>query len=211
MKTGHKTGFTLIETLIAVAIMAIIGTMVFGSFSAVLGAGRGVEEQAELYHTARFIIRKMSEDLSSAAMYTNNTQGIFSGKGEKIGGEELSQLKFTGFGGRMAGPDTGSDQAQIVWYTVSDPETKILTLVRSENPYVIDLESSKEMAGAMEVTDKIKSFRLRYYANGEWADTYDSKNKGGALPQAVSLEFELADETGRSVKKQALMPVGGKS
>ncbi len=203
----NRKGFTLVEVLIATSILVIIAAMVFEAFAATLAAGKGLEERAELYHTARFIIRKLTEDMSSASLYTNNTLGSFTGADMKSGGENADELTFTGFGGRMLFTGTDSDQARVTWKTEAPDGSKRLSLKRGENHFITGFDEAKNMAEDMEVTASLKSFDLKYYDNGTWLDGFDA-GKTRRLPNAVALTFTLEDDDGRTLTKKAVIPVG---
>lgn len=202
-----RGGFTLVEVLIATSILVIIATMVFEAFAVTLTAGKGLEERAELYHTARFIIRKLTEDLSSASLYTNNTLGSFTGVDKNSGGENMDELKFTGFGGRIVFTGTASDQARVTWRVEAPAGSKRFTLIRGENHFITGFDEAKEMAEEMEVSASLKSFDLKYYDNAAWVEGFDAIHVR-RLPRAVALSFTLEDEDGRTLSKKAVIPVG---
>jgi prepilin-type N-terminal cleavage/methylation domain-containing protein len=202
-----RAGFTLVEVLIATTILVIIATMVFEAFAVTLTAGKGLEERAELYHTARFIIRKLTEDLSSASLYTNSVAGSFSGVDKKAGAQNADELVFTGFGGRVIFTGTASDQARVTWKTEAPSGSKRLTLKRGENHFITGFDEAREMAEEMEVTSLLKSFDLKYFDNGAWVDGFDAAALK-RLPKAVALSFTLEDDDGRTLTKRAVIPVG---
>lgn len=206
----NNGGFTLLETLIAASILVIIAAMVFESFAVTLSAGRGLEEEAELRHTARFIIRKMTEDLSSASLYTNNLLGSFTGLDNKSSGESADEIRFTGFGGRMIFTETASDQALVTWRAEAPAGARRLTLIRGENHYITGFTEAKEMAEEMEVTSSLKSFDIQYYDNGTWLEGFNANNTR-RMPKAVAITFTLEDDDGRSITKKAVIPVGAGS
>ena len=203
----NRGGFTLVEVLVATAILVIIASMVFKAFAVTLTAGKGLEERAELYHTARFIIRKLTEDLSSASLYINSAQGSFAGTDKKTGGENSDELVFTGFGGRVALIGIASDQARVTWKTEAPSGSKRMTLKRGENHFITGFDEAKEMAEEMEVTGWLKSFDLKYFDNGTWLEGFDA-NLTKRQPKAVALSFTLEDDEGRTLTKKAVIPVG---
>lgn len=207
--SGRK-GFTLLETLVAAAILTLVAAMVFGSFNSVSSASKGVEERSELYHTARFIIRKISQDLGSASLLPNNENGRFVGEDSGGNEEQADKLTFTGFGRRILFANAGSDQALITWYVLSGSEKKRQVLMRSENPIITSPELTEEKSENLDVTNNLRSFNVRYLTNGEWVDTYDSE-RAKKLPEAVQVEFALEDDNGNMVSKTALITIGGRA
>jgi prepilin-type N-terminal cleavage/methylation domain-containing protein len=205
-----RFGFTLIEILVAMAIASIVATMVLTSFTTVMSAGEYITSRAELSHTTRFIIRSLTEDLASASTLPNNPEGFFKGNSASYGEKEADEIFFTGFGRRFVLPGAGSDQALISWFVIKDPDSDKLVLMRGENPTISDVDINKEKAGAIDVTNQLVSFNLRYLKNSEWADSFNPLAKTNS-PEAVRVDFTLADDHGNTSRGQALMPVGGKS
>ena len=94
-RNPKSVGFTLIEVLLAMAILAVVMTVIYTSFSA---AGRNVE-QAETMRDetdlARTLISRISDDIANA--YVNRNMNfsapitIFDGKKEEVenGGEQI--------------------------------------------------------------------------------------------------------------------------
>ncbi len=203
-------GFTLIEILVAMAIASIVVTMVLASFTGVMSAGEYIRSRAELYHTTRFIIRSLSEDLASASTLPNNPEGFFKGKNQSRDGKQTDEIFFTGFGRRFVLPGAGSDQALISWFVVKAPGRDKFILMRSENPNIFDVSLKKEKASAIDVTDQLVSFNLRYLTGSKWNDNFNPQSKKSE-PKTVRVEFTLADEYGNTSTGQALMPVGGQS
>jgi prepilin-type N-terminal cleavage/methylation domain-containing protein len=60
------SGFTLIEVVVATAILALIFSIVFGSFFYTINNAEEQEERASIYHRANFILNNISENISSA-------------------------------------------------------------------------------------------------------------------------------------------------
>lgn len=203
-------GFTLIEILVAMAIASIVATMVLTSFTTVMSAGEYITSRAELSHTTRFIIRSLSEDIASASPLPNNPEGFFLGNNVSDEERQADEVFFTGFGRRFVLPGAGSDQALISWFVVKTPDRGKFILMRGENPNIFDVSIKKEKASAIDVTDQLVSFDLRYLVGSEWKDSFNPESKKSA-PKAVRVDFILADEHGNVSRGQALMPVGGKS
>jgi prepilin-type N-terminal cleavage/methylation domain-containing protein len=59
-------GFTLLEVMIAIGIMATILVILFGTYSAALDRAARTRELSQIYHEARVLLQLMANDLRSA-------------------------------------------------------------------------------------------------------------------------------------------------
>jgi general secretion pathway protein J len=190
-------GFTLIEVLLAIAILAIVMTVIYTSFSA---AGRDVE-QAETVRDesdlARTLISRISDDIANA--YVNRKMNlsapitIFDGKKEEIesSGEKLrhDSLNLTTLT-HWRKPDSKEMELWEVGYFFKEkPDGSGYTLFRREkrelNKDVPVLEGGDEY----EITDSVESLQFRYYDGFNWTDAWDKSLS--KVPTAVEIALTL--------------------
>lgn len=69
-----STGFTLLEVMVAVAIMGVIMTLVWSSTSQSLNSKERIEKRDLIFHSGSVALRKMSEDLSMAFLAKSTGQ-----------------------------------------------------------------------------------------------------------------------------------------
>jgi prepilin-type N-terminal cleavage/methylation domain-containing protein len=62
----YAAGFTLLEVLIAISIMATIMVILFGTYSAAVDRAARTRELSQVYHEARVLLQLMANDLRSA-------------------------------------------------------------------------------------------------------------------------------------------------
>jgi prepilin-type N-terminal cleavage/methylation domain-containing protein len=67
-------GFTLLEVMIAIGIMATILVILFGTYSAALDRAARTRELSQLYHEARVLLQLMVSDLRSAYVKESGEQ-----------------------------------------------------------------------------------------------------------------------------------------
>lgn len=202
-------GFTLLEVLIASSILAMIFAMVMGAYTGLLSSGRGVRASADANQVARYIVRKMTEDLQSASLLKNNTEPLFYGKHKKANKRGEDSILLTGFGRRLLFTGSNSDQAEIGWIVKKGATSSDLyRLFRTENTNITGFRRFADKEEKLPVTDRLYSFDLEYYYNKKYEKSFDSKLTK-RLPRGVRLRFELVDEEGRKIKRSALISVGG--
>ena len=59
-------GFTLLEVMIAIGIMATILVILFGTYSAAVDRAARTRELSQVYHEARVLLQLMANDLRSS-------------------------------------------------------------------------------------------------------------------------------------------------
>src|SRR5262245_4243541 len=59
-------GFTLLEVMIAIGIMATILVILFGTYSAAVDRAARTRDLSQIYHEARVLLQLMANDLRSA-------------------------------------------------------------------------------------------------------------------------------------------------
>lgn len=191
----HAMGFTLIEVLLSMVILAAVVAGVYASFST---SGRNIEQAEKVRDEtdlARTLITRMSDDLSNAFIKVPGS-GIFVGKkeeeeveGEKrrIDGVSLTTLT------NWRRPDTKEMELWEVGYHFQEkPDGKGRVLVRREKRELSKDEPPLEGGVEYELTDRIIRLQLRYYdeIRRAWADEWDSR-KASTLPNRVEISLTL--------------------
>jgi len=187
-------GFTLLEVLLAMAILAILMTVIYSSFST---AGRNVEraeasrDQTDL---ARTLISKMSDDIANAYYNALITETVFYGKktqGDREN-ERFDSLALTTLTNWRKPDSKETDLIEIGYHFEEKPEVQGRILMRREKRELSKDVAVLEGGSDFEVTDKVEGLRLRYFDGSAWADEWDSRTLR-KLPRAVEITVMLAD------------------
>jgi general secretion pathway protein J len=190
---NSKLGFTLLEILIAIAILAVIVTMVYASFDASIKVIDGVDRDADTYRQARLILTRLSEDLSMAYKTKGNVlpEATFVGQDGVVDGRAQDTLRFTSLSHLRYLPDEPASDFNLLEYSLeSGPDRTGWALLRREET---NLYSNSE-AGSEPVVmgEGIHSFNLRYFDDKTWLDSWDpALNKG--LPWVVEIEIQFQE------------------
>jgi len=195
-----EKAFTLIEVLIAVAILAILSTLIYGAVAQSHALSTRLEATSESYQTVRQLFQMMQEELSTAyyleATGTDLTSNsVFIGRSPDLK-ESVSftqpLLRFTNLGHHRWQSDIPETDLGLVEYEVKqDPTTNLLTLFhREETNLLSTTEASTE---EYELAEGLKKFSVRFYDGTDWADSWDSTEKKD-VPQAVEVKFVVPIE-----------------
>jgi type II secretion system protein J len=172
-----RAGFTLLEVMVAIAILGTIVGLIYGSFASTAASKQKIEEGNEIYHEARWAMNKMEDDLASAFVSrSKNTVSIFLGpSGTGRGEYPIDEMHFTSFNHVKYEPTAReSDQAEISYFVSDNPDTGFPTLYRREDATPdADNTSGGEY---YELCDKVLGFDLAYYDGTEWQEEWDSRD-----------------------------------
>ncbi len=178
---GNKRGFTLIELMITSLILTVIIGAVYNSLRTGLGAYQREEVTSLVFQNARFALRGMAKEIRSAYVNPHNPRIRFLGTDETFEGEDTDRLDFA----------RGHDLRGISYFLDNDPGTPEKWLQREEriSPYLSEEEEFPAPGESEEMADSVRALNFRYYAQGEWHDSWDSPS----LPRAVqiTLTFEI--------------------
>ncbi len=185
------SGFTLLEVLVAIAILAIVATMVYSSFGTSLDIIDRVGLGADHYREARFVLGRMAEELSMAYRPKGEVfkDAVFVGLDGRVEERDADSIRFTAVSGLRYLPDEKASDLQLLEYRLAaDSGDSSLSLLREEmaNPLVL----SDSATGLSAIGEGVHSFNLRYYDGKEWVDSWDGDSRRG-LPLVVEIEVSF--------------------
>ncbi|PID71812.1 MAG: hypothetical protein CSB34_05335 [Desulfobulbus propionicus] len=210
-----KGGFTLLEVMLAVAILAMISSMVGFGLSSSVAVMEATGDQKEIYRQARVTFERITEDLSSAL---SDEQAVFEGTPKEIDGVRADALRLHSLAHlSLSGGDDLPGATAITYIVEEDEEAPgSLKLLRSDGLLIYGKD---EKAPVYALAEDLRSFALRYQnAEGQKSDTWEQE--GGdeeqarpiALPAAVfiTMEFWLdkEQETSLAFETAVWMPTG---
>ena len=200
-------GFTLIELMLTVAILAGMMAIIYGVLQSTIAAADKVEEinaSSEIGPTIMSIIRRDLEE----AILIDPEKEYFWGRNFSLGGD-ADRLDFVttvtsyGLEEKPEGAVYISVDKKEKFYTVNeagyqarpnDKEAGLFILYRREQLFYDDrpLEGGK----LTELYDRVKSFNLQYYDGTQWLDDWNNVTKNKKLPQAVSVKLIITIREG---------------
>jgi general secretion pathway protein J len=192
----HAGGFSLIEVLISIAILAAITSLLFGAFSALKRSKDGLSRLQDRQREGRLAMARITRELQSAylsahmplnqALLVQKT--IF--KAER--GTPADRVNFTAFANTRLDKDSHvSDQCELSYYGSPNPDGSGTTDLVRRIDTVIDLEPTK--GGKVEVlaTD-IDLFDLQYLdaQTAQWQESWDTSQTTGQ-PDRLPLQVRV--------------------
>ncbi len=196
IRNPKLSGFTLLEVLIAVAIMSGIVTVIYASFSTASRNVAQAEARRDAADLARTLLTKLSNDISNAYYYPSMKETFFYGK--KSGAEQdeprFDTIALTTLTNWRKPNSKESDLWEVGYRFEETPEKKGAVLIRKEKREFSSDNTPLEGGVDYALTERIKSLRLRYYNGSTWTDDWDNTSQRSLLlPKAVEITLALDD------------------
>jgi general secretion pathway protein J len=202
-------GFTLMEVMVAVAITALMGTIVAMAFQTGFRAKEVVEGEAEHYRMVRVSLNRMSREIGSAFVSDRYDPKRYRDQNDRptnfIG--EKDRLLFTTFAHQRLYTDSKeSDQAVVEYFVESSTEKGArgrMDLKRRVNPNIGG--DKMERGGTTDVLfEGVKKLEFEYWDSErkQWDDEWDTRRpeRKSFLPTRVRITVVALDENGKEAR-----------
>ena len=195
-----KSGFTLLEMLVALALMGILATGLYTSLYIGFNARERAEASIGPVRSAALVMELLRGDIVSALPPTGVLAGGFLGQDDK-GADGLADADTLVFystiedAGRAA---PGIRKIEFALATNEHGEDGIL--IRSVTTNLL-APSTPEPAREV-LCRNVRSLNIRYFDGTDWLDSWDSGAQDNALPLAIEVQVRIGGSTGASDEEQ---------
>jgi general secretion pathway protein J len=199
-----RRGFTLLEVMIAVAILGMIGAVTWKAFDGAYGLKSRIEHAEERDQTARAALQRMAREISQTFLSEHYDHKRFrtrpsffrlkDGRGE-------ADLLFTSFAHERLHLDAKESDQAVFQYRMERDESGNNSIFRRVKP-IIDEEPERGGEKALLAEDVLK-FTVQAWdpKDREWRDEWDtnSASRTGQIlvPPRVKIAITLKDENGK--------------
>lgn len=185
---NNNRAFTLLELLVAMAMMSIIAASLYTSLSIGFKARDSSENTLDAMRSSRIVLDLLKQEIISSLPPRGILAGKFEGtNGHDDFGNESDSLVFYSAAYNPADDEVAGDIIKVQISLDTSEESNVHTLVRGITK---NLLSPKSMDPYEEVlcTD-IRSLNLRYFDGYDWQDEWDSSSHDDNLPEAVEIKL----------------------
>jgi len=214
---ARARGMTLLEVLVAVAVLSLVATLIYGAFDGMSRTRTSISAIDDRYHQGRQAIARMSRELQSAFLSLHQPINLanavrttaFVGKNQG----SSDRVDFTSFSHRrLLRNSHESDQNELSFFVARNPnDSSRYDLVRREQK---DSDLAPTRGGVVNVlAEDVESFELKYLEpmTGEWVETWDSTQAAGQLnrlPLQVKIRLVLkGGPAGGSIVFETKVPI----
>ena len=193
MKIGPKSGFTMIEVLIAIGILGMVMVSVYASWTALLRATKVGQDAAARAQRSRMAVRALETSITTAQMFTGNIDYY------AFIGDTSENFAYLSFAARLP-PDFpgsgmfGDQQLRRVTFGVTEGEDRRTQFVLTQTP-LLALETELEPYTIVLGKD-VQVFGLEFWDQqlGEWALEYLPTNQ---LPKLMRVTLGMGEDQKR--------------
>jgi type II secretion system protein J len=188
----RRSGFTLVELMLAVLILAIMMSIIYGVVVSTVNAAQRVEEITATSEIGPAILTQMRIDLEAAFLpkegeYFVATKRSGSGNGrDRI--DFISGVMAYGSEDSIEEPRFHSVN-EVGYQTIDSKKDPSVAILYRREDYFIDSEPLKG-GHLTELYDRVRSFSLRFLEGDTWRNDWNSKTQKG-LPRAVEIELKI--------------------
>ena len=208
MRRTRTAGFTLLEVMIAVSILAMVSVMSWGALSQAFKAKQSIESNAVRYHSVRLTLERLAREIPMAFLSLNEDRAQAERRTFFIGRRksDVDELRFSYFGHQRLYADSDEcDTAQVSYYGARDKKDgTVVNLVRRETRRLGNLKMEAAPGSADILCDGVVRLQFDYYdlQKKEWRDewsTTDAAGQPNRLPDKVRITLTVKDERGTEV------------
>ncbi len=200
----HAAAFTLIEIMLAVAILGMVLLMLAESFHAVAGSKTHGENRIAIDQAARTILSQMSNELRGAVQTPFiASRVILLGHARKDGGEPMDSFTVSTLdpGHRRSLEGFGPEDT-VGYVTAPNPDHRgWFLLKRIQYSSLLVNPPTLENSSPVLLANNLASLHIRYFDGDNWRESWDSTSlpPGRSLPAEIAIELKMGSASGAAL------------
>ncbi len=191
--TRFAGGFTLLELIVAIALMDVIAVALYSSMYAGFKAKRASQSALRPFQSVAPTFEFIRQDLASAVQPDGILAGVFTGEDDPgIEDRDTDTLSFCTAGYLPVDDEISSNIVRIGYELDTDSRRDEIVLKRM---ITRNLLSPTETDPDEEIICRnIAGLDAAYYDGTDWLERWDSSEQSGQLPRGVKITLTFFDE-----------------
>jgi type II secretion system protein J len=196
---SNFSAFTLVELMIALAIISVIATLSVTSFVTVRKVAEANRKNEESVRAIRWFANRLDVEISGTVWERGAQQLVFESKRTEVEGKKVNNLVFTTISPQSVFEIGKREEIIRVEYEVKENEEReqFLVLTKKVNYFPLADETNSRALEIL-IRDDFYSFQARFYRAGKWYDQWDAQ-KMDSLPEKIELVFSLNNKVYREL------------
>lgn len=207
-RTSRPSGFTLVEILLALAILSSILVLLLSSFT---GAGRGLEileDRSGGFRQLRISMDRVGSDLIGAFVSTGAEATAFTCRLDQFSGKPASTLIFTAF----VLPDTTgarppADLVRIKYFPKVSADGRFIELHREQSD--LPLIENKIATRESRLASRLLGFRIELFDGTAWRNEWPPTGGAGKWRTPKKVNIVLTDFLGQEFRRTIPLSLAG--
>jgi len=198
------SGMTLIEIMIAIAILSMVITLIWSGFSQTSRNKKRVEGQIDQYHAVSMALERMVRELSAAyvSVHLHRSLSLQGMRSSFVGKDSMSgdRLDFNAFSNQRIRQNTWESDQHELSYFLTDNRQGVRVLARREDKGV---DNEPRRGGRVEtLVEGVEDLQFEYLdpISRTWLKTWDTTQGGvgqpNRLPAQVKITLTLEEPPG---------------
>ncbi len=178
----NQNGWTLLELLLAIALLVIVVGAVYGSFRATISAITQSEIRSAPARQARVLLSRLSNELTSTDWAENRPETLFVGTSQDLESHPADSVTFSNRSHVWYPTQPLAIERAVITYEAESGPAGLRLWRREEaNPFVLESHPDADV-----VVDGLAGIRFRYFSDGGWAEAWNAADSK-RLPELVEI------------------------
>jgi prepilin-type N-terminal cleavage/methylation domain-containing protein len=209
MKRRAQAGLTLMEVMIASAIMVIMMALAWKTIATTSDSRRNFEKYEERNHELRSALGRVVADFEAAYISRNEDQNASHPRTMMVGkpGSKVPSMMFSTLGHRVLWTDANESEQTVVTYLAHDSREHSgqVDWVRAERRRPSNQPPEEEPAEYDVLVRNIEKVEIKFWnwKNQEWQDSWDTTQadaQRGWLPSRVRITVTIKGAEDKDIK-----------
>jgi prepilin-type N-terminal cleavage/methylation domain-containing protein len=193
-------GFTLIEIMLAVAILAVIFVMLAGSFHAVVAGKMQAESHMLQDAAARATLSQIVNEIRGAVQTSSApSRVLLMGEGHVRNGRAIDSVTVSTLnpGHRRSLEDFGAEDT-VSYLTVPNPDhAGWYLLLRRQNSSLLGIGTGTNAEQPTVLAANLLALHIRYFDGAIWSESWNSQSlpPGRQLPTEIAADLVIASRS----------------